>query len=391
MISRKCVLAVAAVLAVKKKKKNRTKWCKNWLLKRKTFSHINLLNELLLEPGDWHNYLRMDEATYLELLQLVTPLIAKQNTHLREAISPHEKLTATLRFIATGRSYEDLKFSVIISPQSLGQIIPETCAAIYSVLKKDYFRFPSNEREWTSIARQFETRWNFPNCLGAVDGKHVQITAPQDSGSYFYNYKGFHSLVLLAIANANYEFIFVDFGTNRRLSDGGVIENTVFYQKLIENTLKIPPPSSPTNSEMKLPFVFVADEAFTLRPDFMKPYAQRELTPHRRVFNYRLSRSRRIIENVFGFMAARFQIFHKAINVKLENIEKIVMACCILQHVDDIENGTTQLGLRPGPNTLTDLQKSFSRHASENAKDVRESFMRYFNNEGAIQWQNKFI
>ncbi|VEN57307.1 unnamed protein product [Callosobruchus maculatus] len=45
---------------------------------------------------------------------------------MRQSISPHERLTATLRFLATGRSYEDLKFSVAISPQALRQIIPET-------------------------------------------------------------------------------------------------------------------------------------------------------------------------------------------------------------------------------------------------------------------------
>lgn len=133
--------AVAAAIAVNNKiRKKRSKWVKEWLLKRSQFSHINLLDELKLEPGDWFNYLRMDYETYCTLLKLVSPLITKQDTQLRNAISPHERLTATLRFVATGRSYQDLKFSVIISPQALGQIIPETCSAIYSVLKKDYMK-----------------------------------------------------------------------------------------------------------------------------------------------------------------------------------------------------------------------------------------------------------
>lgn len=142
-MDRTCLLAVAAVLAVEKnreKRKSRRKWTKDWLLKRSTLSHTNLLEELRLEPGDWHNYLRMDEDTYRKLLKLVTPLIERHNTHLRECISPHERLTATLRFLATGRSYEDLKFSVIISPQALGRIIPETCQALYTVLKEEYMK-----------------------------------------------------------------------------------------------------------------------------------------------------------------------------------------------------------------------------------------------------------
>lgn len=82
----------------------------------------------------------MNEDTYLHLLSLVTPLIKRQDTILRNAITPHERLTATLRFLATGRSYECLKFSTIISPQALSAIIPETCEAIYKVLHKDYLK-----------------------------------------------------------------------------------------------------------------------------------------------------------------------------------------------------------------------------------------------------------
>jgi len=82
----------------------------------------------------------MDEENYFELLQLVTPLIVKQDTHLRKSITPHERLTATLRFLATGCSYEDVKFTTIISPQLLGEIIPETCNAIYTVLKDKYLK-----------------------------------------------------------------------------------------------------------------------------------------------------------------------------------------------------------------------------------------------------------
>ncbi|CAI6377837.1 unnamed protein product [Macrosiphum euphorbiae] len=132
--------AVALVLHKIKGKKQKRKWTKDWLLKRSQYSLINLLNELRFHPEDWHNYLRMDEETYFELLQLVTPLIVKQDTHLRKSIPPHEWLTATLPFLATGCSYEDLKFTTIISPQLLGEIIPETCCAFHTVLKDKYLK-----------------------------------------------------------------------------------------------------------------------------------------------------------------------------------------------------------------------------------------------------------
>lgn len=134
------MLAVALSSAVlsKKKKKKRAVWTKEWLLKRNKYSYTNLLNGLKLDPGDWFNYLRMDEETYFELLNFITPLIIRNNTHFREAISPHERLTAILRYLATGRGYEDLKFTSAILAQTLGQIIPETCSAMYKILSKEY-------------------------------------------------------------------------------------------------------------------------------------------------------------------------------------------------------------------------------------------------------------
>ena len=139
-----CYAVLGIVLQNKRKPKKRRIWVKEWLQKRTRFLHTNLLSELRLDPKDWHNYLRINENTYLKLLAIVSPSIERQNTVFRVAISPHERLTATLGFLATGRSYEDLKFSTIISPQSLGQIIPETCDAIFKGLK-EYFKVKARE------------------------------------------------------------------------------------------------------------------------------------------------------------------------------------------------------------------------------------------------------
>jgi len=97
-----------------------------------------------------------------------------------------------------------------------------------------------------------------------MDGKHITIVPPAGSGSNYYNYKGRHSIVLLAIADANYQFIMCDFGTNGRISDGGVLKNTIFYEKLEKNLLNIPQPDRIRNSDINVPYVFVVDDAFPL-------------------------------------------------------------------------------------------------------------------------------
>lgn len=87
--------------------------------KKKPIFPCEVLCELRGEPEDWWNYLRMDTETYCRLLKLVTPHIVKQNTCMKRAISPHERLTATLRFLATGRNYKDLEFTTTMSKQAL--------------------------------------------------------------------------------------------------------------------------------------------------------------------------------------------------------------------------------------------------------------------------------
>ncbi|KAF9405816.1 hypothetical protein HW555_013598 [Spodoptera exigua] len=132
-----CYLGIISyyISKTKNNRRRRKVWVRNWLTKRERLSHVNLVRELREEKEDFQNYFRMPEPVYEELWCLVTPIIAKQDTCMREAISPRERLSATLRFLITGGTYKDVMYSSAISRQSLGYIIPETCDAIYSALK----------------------------------------------------------------------------------------------------------------------------------------------------------------------------------------------------------------------------------------------------------------
>ena len=133
---------------------------------------------------------------------------------------------------------------------------------------------PSERRDWEHIEEGFGTKWNFPNCCGAIDGRHVNIQAPKNFGSLLFNYKGTFSLVLMALVDADYQFIFVDMGDYGSQSDGAVFKNLNLGQAFVNGELDILEPKELPNYPEGgiLPYCWVGDEAFPCRMDFMWPY-----------------------------------------------------------------------------------------------------------------------
>ena len=106
------------------------------------------------------------------------------------------------RFLATGDTQTTLAFSYRVGQSTLNNIIMEGCAAIWETLMPRVLKPPGTQDEWRKIAAEFHVIWNFPMCIGALDGKHVMIQAPFHAGSEYYNYIVFHSIVLLALCDA---------------------------------------------------------------------------------------------------------------------------------------------------------------------------------------------
>lgn len=151
-----------------------------------------------------------------------------------------------------------------------------------------------------AIADRFWLLWQLPNCIGAIDGKHIRITKPMRSGSLYFNYKNYFSTVLLAVCDADCRFTMVDVGAYGSQSDGGILRNSHFGRRLFNDQLPIPPIAELPNSIMRLPHYFIGDAAFPLHPNIMRPYPGNNLNADELHTNYRISRARIQIERAFG-------------------------------------------------------------------------------------------
>ena len=156
----------------------------------------------------------------------------------------------------------------------------------------------------------------------------------QEAVLIFSTTKKTHSISLLAVCDANYEFTLVDVGDSGRQSDGGVYANSKLGYAIDNNLLGIPNADyiQDRGNNIKYPFVFVADDAFTLRTYMIKPYPSTNLHQTKVICNYRISCARRVIENSFGILASRFRIFRRPILANVETVCNIVKATLALHN-----------------------------------------------------------
>ncbi|XP_073430082.1 NAD-dependent protein deacetylase sirtuin-3, mitochondrial isoform X1 [Dendrobates tinctorius] len=293
------------------------------------------------------------------------------------------------RFLATGESLSSLHFQYRLGISTLSGIVADTCRALWDVLCPEFLPLPTAEK-WLQISEKFWAVCNFPNCLGAVDGKHIRITKPARSGSEYYNYKKYFSTVLMAIADADCRFVAVDIGAFGRGNDSQTFKNSDMGWRLYGNHFNFPL-ARPLPQTPPLPFVVVGDEAFQMCPNLLKPYSSRDLDHRKKIFNYRLTRARRTVECAFGILVSRWRILSTAINLKMETVDEVVKACVVLHNFVMAKERPNFDMDEPAANPLPDFTQHPLRSSVEVAQ-MRDQFADYFLSDvGRVAWQDQMV
>ena len=366
-----------------------------------------LYHKLRRHGSKFIQYTRMSVAAFDLLLEKVSPYIRTRVAHgsaIRQTICTAERLIITLRFLSQGISFMTLSFIYRHGALTIRNIVLEGTQAIWLALKEEFCPVPNTAEKWKEVAAGFQEKWNLPHCLGAVDGKHIQIQAPPNTGSAFFNYKGTFSINLMAVSDARYRFLSVDVGESGRHSDGGVFGASEFGHALLNDRLPLPP-DEPLPPIGPFPYYLVGDEAFPLKPNLMRPYPGRNLDEPKKIFNYRLSRGRHVIENAFGILVSRWRIFRQpiialpdiaarytlaavALHNYLRSKEPSVYSPARLTDTENADGNIVEGEWRPTPSVLTPLPPSHSNRNSTAARVNRDTLAEYLTSAaGSLSWQ----
>ena len=244
----------------------------------------NIMAELYATdiPG-FTNYMRMTPEFFEMIKTRLEPRLAWQATNYRAPISVGEKLALTIRHLATGESYTSLSCQFRVGTSTISKFLPEVCRAIQDEFTREYLRCPPTPDEWKELEREFRIRWNVSHALGALDGKHVALKKPKNSGALYHNYKGFFSIVMLALVDGQYKFRWVDAGTAGSCSDVQIFNACQLQRRIEDGRIGFPDPAPITLGGRDVPYFILADDAFALKTWLMKPYGRRMLTREERV------------------------------------------------------------------------------------------------------------
>lgn len=263
---------------------------------------------------------------------------------------------------------------------TISKIVQSCCQILWSELVDDFMPVPTKEK-LKECADNYYTRWKFPNCIGAIDGKHCQIKSPGYSGSMYFNYLKYFSIVLQGVADAKKKFLTIEVGGRGKQSDGGIFTASTLFQLLESDNFNIPEPKALPGTETVLPHVMIGDEAYPLKPYLMRPYPGRELTAVKENFNKRLSTARKCIECTFGIMRAKWRLFGKDIEQNPENACDTIKAMCILHNVIREKDGNDDPHYvqvvneiyHGGGGQIEEIERARTRYTEESRR-IRDTF-----------------
>ena len=319
----------------------------------------------------WHSYsnvrfkrtFRVSKETFNYILSKIRPRLERE-TMTEEPISPECRLGICLYRLGRGDYLYTIAEMAGIGVSTTSMIVSEVCQAIVECMWDANVNklLPKTDNDFKEKILDTEELWQFPCSWAAVDGCHIPIKCPpggQESCKEYHNFKNFYSVVLMAMVDAKYRFVWGSCGFPGNSHDSVILQSTSLGEKIKEG-LFLPNFTHEVNSACIPPLV-IGDSAFPFENWLMKPYTNAVLTPPQRYLNYRLSRARMVVEGAYGQLKGRWRILMRKSESHHEEVKFYTLACMVVHNIC-LEFGDTipsklDLSIDPETNEKRDRQK----------------------------------
>ena len=207
--------------------------------------------------------------------------------------APQSRTQVTLRHLASGDSYSTRQYAFRVARSTINKFVPEVCDAIIRAYQDEVMTCPTSPENWLVVESVFCWRWNIPHALGALNGKYIPIRCPRRGGSLLYSWPWWMEIQ---------KFLWVDLGAAGSSSDAQNFKHSDLRHKIEDGTISFPESESLVDDGPKVNYFILGNDAFPLKLWLMKLYSRWGMDLNQRVFNYRLSRGRMVVENAFRIL-----------------------------------------------------------------------------------------
>ena len=277
---------------------------------------------------------RVSRGTFLFILNRIRFVLQRQNV-TEEPISPEERLGICLYRLGRGDYFYTIAEMVGRGVSTVNAIVQEVSQVLVEHLWHEAIskNMPKCRAEFVEKIVDMEELWQFPCSWAALDGCHIPMKCPPGglaACKEYHNFKNFYSIVLMALVDSKYRFVWGSCGFPGNSHDSIIFQSTSLWNDIQQGML---PSVGKLVGKVNIPPLIIADSAFPLHSWLMKPYTDAILTPQQKYFNYRLSRARMVTECAYGHLKGRWRVLLRKNESSKEQVRIAALACMVLHNI----------------------------------------------------------